>query len=232
MPEETILVADDEIAKILENRLAEIMKQEPGLEEFMLSVAGSKPLLPAGGSVAALAGALAAALGEMVSSLTEGREKFASVDVQVRQIHAKLSRLRDMLRTLVQEDSAAFKCLLDAMTLPKVTEEQKAARAEEIEKATGIATETPLRIARATAEVLEYMRMLVEEGNPNARSDAAVGAQLAYASLKGAQYNVLENIRRMKDKVFAESCREEVTALVNKGEVLLQQVDTLVTQSR
>jgi formiminotetrahydrofolate cyclodeaminase len=53
---------------------------------------------------------------------------------------------------------------------------------------------------------------------------------MAYASLKSAQYNVLENIRKMKDKAFAESCRNEVTDLVGRGQDLLQQVDALVTQ--
>ncbi len=206
------------------------MKQEPTLENFILSVAETTPLLPGGGSVAALAGALAAALGEMTSGVTEGREKFASVDLQVRQIHIKLSEFREHLRILIQEDSTAFKSLLDALKLPKGSEEQKAVRAEAIERATRIATETPLRIARAAAEVLEHMRVLVEVGNPNARSDAATGAQMAYSSLKGAQYNVLENIRRMKDSVFAGNCRKEVSDLVGKGQALLQEVDTLATQ--
>ncbi|MBP1625451.1 MAG: Formiminotransferase-like protein [Acidobacteria bacterium] len=76
--------------QILENRLAEAMKAEPGMEEILQNVANTDPLLPAGGSVAALAGALGGALGEMVSGLTEGRAKFASVDARVREIHAEL----------------------------------------------------------------------------------------------------------------------------------------------
>jgi formiminotetrahydrofolate cyclodeaminase len=206
------------------------LKQAPGLEEFILSVANTAPLLPAGGSVAALAGALAAALGEMMSSLTEGRQKFASVDFKVRQIHARLSKCRNQLRMLVQEDSTAFMSLLDALKLPKGSEKQEIERGEAIDRATRIATETPLRIARAAAEVLENLRVLVEVGNPNARCDAATGAQMAYASLKSAQYNVLENIRKMNDRAFAESCRNEVTDLVGRGQALLQQVDALVIQ--
>jgi formiminotetrahydrofolate cyclodeaminase len=201
------------------------------MEEFLSSVADTSPLLPAGGSVAALAGSLGAALGEMVSSLTEGREKFASVDSRVREVHAKLTRFRDTLRRLVQEDSAAFRSVMDAIKLPRESQEQKRARAEAIENATRVATETPLQTARAAAEVLEYMRVLVEVGNPNARSDAASGAQMAYASLKGAQYNVLTNIRGMKDKAFAESCRIEVSDLVRKGEATLRIVDRILTAS-
>lgn len=214
--------------QILENRLAEAMPREAGMDEFLSSVANTSPLLPAGGSVAAMAGALGAALGEMVSGLTEGRAQFASVDPAVREMHAKLNRLRGELRKLVAEDAEAFKGLYDAMRLPRETDEQKADRAGQIERHTRAATETPLRTGRAAVEVLEHMRRLVEIGNPNARSDAAVGAQLAYAALKGAQYNVRINIAGMKDKAFAENCRNEIEALEQRARALLQQVESLM----
>ncbi len=217
--------------QVLENRLSEALTREPGLEEFILSVTDTAPLLPAGGSVAALAGSLGAALGEMMSGLTEGRKKFVSVDSRVREIHAKLSRLRDMLRILVREDSDAFKSLIDAKKLPKETDEQRVEREAAIEKATRVATEAPLRTARASAEVLEHLGVLFEIGNPNARCDVAVGAQMAYASLKGAQYNVLANIPGLKDRAFAESCRTEVLTLTQKGQVILQQIDSLLADS-
>ena len=151
-----------------------------GMEAFVARVAAAVPL-PGGGSVAALTGALAAALGEMMAGLTEGREQFASVQVQVADIHAKLTACRSDLRTLVQEDSAAYQALLNAIRLPRETEEQRAVRAGAVEQALRGATETPLRTARAAFEALEYLKTLIEVGNPNARSDAAVGAQLAYA---------------------------------------------------
>jgi formiminotetrahydrofolate cyclodeaminase len=198
----------------------------PLLDEFLANVAGTTPLLPAGGSVAALAGALAAALGEMVSSLTEGRVRFAAVDPKVRKIHAKLSVFRDRLRTLVQEDSDVFTSVMEAMRLPKETPEQKMSREEALEKSMWAATETPLKIARASAETMELLRVLIRVGNPNARCDAAVGVLMAFASLKGAQYNVLANIRRVKDKAFIENCWTEVSDLVQKAESILRQVDT------
>jgi formiminotetrahydrofolate cyclodeaminase len=161
-----------------------------GIDHFILALAAAKPF-PGGGSAAALAGALAAALGEMMAGVTEGREKFASVEPRVLEIHAKMAGSRKVLRTLVQEDVDAYKSFMDAMQLPRETEEQKISRAAEIEKSARSAIETPLRTARAAVEVLEFMKILIEIGNPNARSDAAVGAQLAFASLKGGQYNVL-----------------------------------------
>jgi formiminotetrahydrofolate cyclodeaminase len=199
------------------------------LDEFIASVAGISPLLPAGGSVAALAGSLAAALGEMMSGVTEGREKFAVVDSQVREIHTKLSRFREGLRNLAHEDAEAFGSVMEAIKLPKETEELKMARAESLERALHAAIRTPLRIARASAEIMELLQVLVKVGNPNATCDAAVGVQMAYASLKGAQYNVLANIKRLKDKEFAGNCRTEVLELVQRGRVILQQVDEALT---
>jgi len=218
--------------QILENRLSETLKPELGMEEFISSVASSSPLLPGGGSVAALAGTLGAALGEMMSGLTEGRRRFESVDARVRDIHARLIRCRDALRALVEEDAAAFQVLYETVKLPKETDEQRAARSEAVEKATRTATETPMRIGRSAAEVLEHLRVLVEIGNPNARSDAATGAQLAFASVKGAQYNVLTNIPGLKDRAFAESCRKDITELVQRSEKILQQIDALAIPDR
>ena len=198
------------------------------MEAFVARVAAAVPL-PGGGSVAALTGALAAALGEMMAGLTERREQFASVQVQVADIHAKLTDCRSVLRALVQEDSAAYQALLIAIRLPRETEKQRAVRAGAVEQALRAATETPLRTARAAFETLEYLKTLIEVGNPNARSDAAVGAQLAYASLKGAQYNILTNIRALKDESFANSCRSEISDLIGRGQEILHHIDKRIT---
>jgi formiminotetrahydrofolate cyclodeaminase len=200
------------------------------IDEFISSVAAPNPI-PAGGSAAALAGALAAALGEMTAGLTEGREKFACVQPQVQEIHAKLTLLRKTLRGLVQEDSMSFKSLLNAIKLPKETGEQRSARAEAIEKTTRSATETPLRTARAAIEVLENLNALIEIGNPNARCDVAAGAQLAYAALKSGQYNVLANIQNLKDLSFTRNCCAEISDLVRRGQKILERLDRLVSVS-
>jgi formiminotetrahydrofolate cyclodeaminase len=199
-----------------------------GMDGFVSRVAAAVPL-PGGGSVAAMAGTLAAALGEMMAGLTEGREKFAGVQVQVVDLHAKLAGFRSSLQALVEEDAAAYQSLLDAIRLPRETEEQRTVRSDAIQKATRGATETPLRIARAASEVLECLKVLVEIGNPNARSDAAVGAQLAYASLKGAQYNVLTNIRTLKDASFADSCKSEISDLICRGHETLRHINKMIT---
>ena len=201
-----------------------------GIDEFISSIAAVVPLLPAGGSAAAMAGALAAALGEMMAGVTEGRQKFASVQSRIHDVHAKLKSLRDVLRALIQEDVVSYKSLLDAVHLPRETEEQKAVRDEAVEKSIRKATETPLRTARAAFEVLEYLSVLIEIGNPHAKSDVAVGSQLAYAAIKAGQYNVLANMRIMKNASYAEGCRAEVSDLVLRGGKILQHIDSQITR--
>jgi glutamate formiminotransferase/formiminotetrahydrofolate cyclodeaminase len=73
--------------------------------------------------------------------------------------------------------------------------------------------------------------VLVEIGNQNARSDAAAGAQLAFAALKGAQYNVLINLPGLGDRTFGEACRRAANELARRGQDVLQKVDALVTQT-
>lgn len=214
--------------QVLENRLADVLGNKSGMDEFIASVAGSDPILPAGGSVAALAGSLGAALGEMMSGVTEGKEKFASVEGEVRRIHAELTELRKTLRRLVDEDSDAFRSLMEAARLPRQDDQQRAAREEAIEHGTRAATETPIRTARSACRALELLRILAEIGNPSARCDVAAGAQMAGASLKAAQYNVLANIPGLKDREFAGTCRTEVMELVRRGQSILRQIDELM----
>jgi methenyltetrahydrofolate cyclohydrolase len=199
---------------------------ECGLDEFISGVAAAKPV-PGGGCVAALAGSLAAALGEMMAGLTEGRAKFAGVEPQVQKLHATLADLRAALRGLMQEDATAFQSLLDAIRLPKGTSEERSVRSVAIEHALREATLTPLRIGRAAYEVLECLTILIEIGNPNAKCDLAVGAQVAYASLKGVQYNVQANISGLKDMPFVESCRLEISDLVRRGKSALKKIDEI-----
>jgi glutamate formiminotransferase / formiminotetrahydrofolate cyclodeaminase len=214
--------------QILENRLEKALPQEPGLDEFIALVADAKPS-PGGGSVAAIAGSLAAALGEMMAGLTEGREKFAPVEFQVRELHERLATAEKALKMLAKEDSDAFAALMNAMKLPRKSEQEKLFRAEIIERATRNATETPLRTARTAYAVLEVLGILIEIGNPHAQCDVGVGAQLAYAALKGAQYNVLANIPGLKDRAFADKSRDEAGELVRNAQTVLQKIDSLLS---
>lgn len=214
--------------QILENRLAETLPARSGIEDFVSSVSAPTPV-PGGGSVSAIAGALAAALGEMVAGLTEGRKKFQTVHDRVVELHGKLSAAAAELLTLAKEDAQAYQAVMEAFGMPKETKEQQSSRAEAIERATRQATEVPLRTARTATRTLELLESMLALGNPNARSDAAVGAQLAHAALKGAQYNVLINLSGLHDKPFAERCRAETSDLALKGASILERIDARMT---
>jgi formiminotetrahydrofolate cyclodeaminase len=219
--------------QVLENRLSEAVSQDGQLsiEEFVAQVASPDPV-PGGGSVAALAGGLGAALGEMVAGLTEGKKKFQSVEERVKKLHADLSRAREELCRLAEEDAASYKAVIDATKLPRETDVQKLAREEAIEQATRRATETPLRTARVASGVLSSLEEMARIGNPNALSDAAAGAQLAHAALKAAQYNVLINFAGLKDRAFAEACRRECDELAEQAAECLRRIDQLMMATR
>jgi glutamate formiminotransferase/formiminotetrahydrofolate cyclodeaminase len=210
--------------QILENRLAEALPATAGIEDFISSVSAPTPV-PGGGSVSALAGSLAAALGEMVAGLTEGRKKFESVHQQAAELHGRLAAAAAELRELAKEDAQSYQAVIKAYGMPKETDEQQSARAEAIQCTTRLATEVPLRTARAAARTLDLLDSILTIGNPNARSDAAVGAQLAHAAVKGAQYNVLVNLSGLRDTAFAESCRSETSDLARKSASILERID-------
>ena len=198
------------------------------MADFVASVAAPEAV-PGGGSVSAHAAALAAALGEMVAGLTEGKKKFQAVESRVCELHKQLTEARNLLHRLVQDDANAYQGVMTALKLPKDSAEQKAVRSGVLEQATHAATEVPLETARRAAEVLRILGTLAEIGNPNAQSDAATGAQLAWAALKGAQYNVLINLAGIGDRSFADACRGEVNELAREGREILAKIDAMLT---
>jgi glutamate formiminotransferase/formiminotetrahydrofolate cyclodeaminase len=149
---------------------------------------------PGGGSAAAYAGAMGAALVAMVARLTLGKKKFAEIQEQMLAILDEAEVLRKKLAAAVDEDAAAFERVMSAFRLPKDTAEQIAARAETIRKATIYAAEVPLETARWSMRVIELASQVAQIGNPNAVTDAGTGAALAQAALTGAGYNVRINI--------------------------------------
>ncbi|PYV13050.1 MAG: glutamate formimidoyltransferase, partial [Acidobacteria bacterium] len=204
--------------QILENRLAAAgaltRGHGAGCDDLLDSVAAATAA-PGGGSAAALGGALAAALGEMVSGLTAANKKFGAIEPRMRELAGRLGAARGLLRRLVDDDARAYSEVISARRLPKA--------------ATRRATAVPLETARAAAGALELLAELTERGNPNLRSDAATGSQLAFAALKGAQYNVLVNLPALSDAAFAAACRAEAAALVGRGSEALGRVDALLT---
>jgi glutamate formiminotransferase/formiminotetrahydrofolate cyclodeaminase len=183
--------------------------QGPTLDGWIDELASVEPA-PGGGSAAALAGALAAALVAMVGRLTSSRKAYAAVAEEFKGVTEEAERLRMELRRLVDEDAESYKGVMAAYKLPKGTEAEIKARTEAIDRALLAAAEVPLRTARAAARVAALARRAAEAGNKNAVCDAGVGALLAMSSVTGAAYNVAVNVKGLARPDTGARVLEEV----------------------
>ncbi|MFL6214189.1 MAG: glutamate formimidoyltransferase [Blastocatellia bacterium] len=203
----------------------EALKLSNSIGIFPDLVAAGTPT-PGGGSVAAATGMMAAALGQMVCNLSIGKPKYTDRKLRLQTIRMELEELSRQLRALIVEDADSFDAVLKSYRLPKDTDEQKAERAARIQSATMVAINVPLRTAAQSLQVLKLLRELGDVGNPNALSDAAVGAQLAHAAVKGASYNVQVNLSSLADQKAAARCGAEMSRLLREARQLADEMDT------
>ena len=161
--------------------------------ELLERLSTSEPV-PGGGSAAALAGAMAAALVQMVVELTTGRPAAAAHVPELASARGAAVDLRGRLLRLTELDAAAYEAVVAARRLPRDTDPERAARTTRIEDATREATRAPLDTARAAGEILDLAVRIAPIGNRNAISDIGVAALLAAAALRGAALNVRINL--------------------------------------
>jgi methenyltetrahydrofolate cyclohydrolase len=185
--------------------------QQESLTHFLDQLASSAPT-PGGGSVAALCGALSAALGSMVANLTLGREKYRDVEPAIRAALEQSEQLRADFTQLIADDIAAYGALSAAYRLPKATPDEQAARSAQIQHALRGAAEAPLRIAERARQALDLCRTLAEIGNLTVVSDVGVAAIAAHAALESAELNVLINLKAIKDQALAESLLQRLNS--------------------
>jgi glutamate formiminotransferase/formiminotetrahydrofolate cyclodeaminase len=202
--------------QVLERQVREVASGGESLSGFVASVASSNPV-PGGGSVAAHAGALAAALSQMVAGLTVGKKKYAAVDAEMKEIALKAAAVGNRLAALVKRDANAYALVSEAYKLPREPADAAARRSEAVADALLKAAAVPLETARAAVEVAELAAIVAEKGNNNAVTDAGVAALLAAASAKGACYNVRVNIQALEDRSKGESLAREADALAGKA---------------
>jgi glutamate formiminotransferase/formiminotetrahydrofolate cyclodeaminase len=216
--------------QVLERRLGQPpVGQGTRLSEFLDQVAADKPT-PGGGSVSALAGSLAAALGSMVAGLTLGRKKYAEVADEMSGIRTRLEAARGELLRLVEEDSRAYEQMVLARKLPEGSDREAAARSKAIRESTDRAIEVPLSVARWAAQVLDDLETVAAKGNVNAISDAGVAALLAHAAFRGAGYNVRINLVDHPDREKSAGWLKELKSLGLRAENKVQIVSRLVEE--
>jgi formiminotetrahydrofolate cyclodeaminase len=199
---------------------------EETIQGYLDRLASAEPE-PGGGSAAALVGALGAALVTMVTALTLGKEKFASIQEEMRGLRAKAEAVRDKLQDLVTLDARAYGAVAAAMKLPKGTPEQKAVREQELQVALKGAAEVPLRVAEAALAVAQLSLPAAEMGNPHAVSDAGVAAILADAAAQSAALNVRINLVWINDQEFNRLTWIRIDAILSEIAGLRDDVLTL-----
>jgi len=168
---------------------------------------------PGGGSVAALCGGLSAALSSMVAALTHGKTGYEDTFDDMEDIGVRGQKLKDAFITDVDRDTQAFNKVMDAMRLPKKTDEDKTMRAVAIEDATKAATLVPLSVLRRCEEAAHLARRVVEKGNRNSVSDGGVAALAARTAAEGAYLNIVINLPGIEDNAFKKDTMEEATKL-------------------
>ncbi len=196
--------------QVLEYCLAAAQEDNLIPDPFLDAVAANTPT-PGGGSVAALAGALGAALAQMVAGLTAGRKKYANVDDEANRILERADELRAQLTNAIDEDAASFTAVMAAWRDKTV---EGKAKEDAIEAATIHAGEVPLRVAQLSREVAQLALTIAQIGNVNAVSDAAAGVLLARAAVEVAALNVKINGVGLQNKTLAQSWHAEANDLI------------------
>ena len=179
---------------------------------FATETASESPA-PGGGSISAYMGALGAALSTMVANLSSHKRGWDDRWKEFSDWAEKGNALMNELIALVDEDTAAFNKIMDVFSMPKGTDEEKAARAAAMEEATLYATQVPLKTLRTAFKVFEVASAMASEGNPNSVSDAGVAAIAARGAVLGARLNVHINAEGLKDRQMAESLMNEADRL-------------------
>lgn len=187
----------------------------------------SESAAPGGGSVSAYMGALAAALGTMVANLSAHKRGWDDRWKEFSDWAERGQDVMERLLRLVDEDTEAFAKIMDVFSMPKGTEEEKAARAEAMEKATLYASRVPLKTMQTAMEAMPVALAMARIGNPASASDAGVGAIAALAAVRGAHLNVRINAAGLKDRALAseltdEAARIEAEAVAAEAEVLAE----------
>jgi glutamate formiminotransferase/formiminotetrahydrofolate cyclodeaminase len=211
--------------KIIENQFKEAGRTLAGLDlrAFADEVSMDSPA-PGGGSVAALCGALSAALSAMVGNLTYGKKGYEGAKAEMKRVAVRAQALKDDLMRAVDLDTRAFNRVIESLRLPKGTEEQVRERDKAVEAASKEATLVPFGVLEAATELIGLAEVVAREGNRSSVSDAGVAGLAALAAGKGAYFNVRINLPGIKDGDFKARIGERSDAL---RETLVRSSDSL-----
>jgi glutamate formiminotransferase / formiminotetrahydrofolate cyclodeaminase len=208
-------------AQVLENRLADSLSgtsadatgKLAALARPFLEAVAQPTAAPGGGSVAALAGALAASLGQMVAGLSRKKKSQAPYREALSEALAELKAAADFLATAIDRDATSFESVMASYKLPQGTPEEQDRRDAEIQKALRSAAAVPMEVARKATEIYERLRQLEPISSPAMLSDVRVGRLMAAAAAHGALENVAINLESITDAEFARAMTAEFASI-------------------
>ena len=200
------------------------------VDKFMSKVSGSEPA-PGGGSIAALNGAIAAALTAMVAGLTIGKKNYTEHEELMERVRGlALIQQGDFLQN-VDRDAEAYYQVFACYKMPKATDEEKELRGKAIQEATRYAALVPMQVARNAYQLMTIINDVARYGNKNAVTDACVAMMSARTAVLGALMNVRINLGSLDDKPFAEQLFDEADMLeMNACKMEQELMDTVKQQ--
>ena len=192
---------------------------ERDIQSFLAALASKAPT-PGGGGAAALCGAVGAALGNMVGSLTVGKKKYAQVEEEIRALNERAEKLRAEFLALIDADAEAFEPLSRAYSIPR----DDPRREEIMEAALMRAAEPPLEILRRCVKALELIDAYAAKGSALAVSDAGCAAAITRAAAESAALNVFINTKSMRGRARADTLNAEVNSLLMHCTLTAQEI--------
>jgi len=191
---------------------------DKSVKEFLERVAEKTPT-PGGGSIAALAGAIACSLAEMVCNLTIGKKKYAGVEEEMKELAEKMKQRRQEFLKLVEEDAKAFDEVMKAYK--EEGDEQKA-----LKKAARVPYETALNCL----SIMDDIFAIAKDGNKNSITDAGVAGYMAHAGFNSALLNVKINLKYIEDESFKKEMEEGMDKMIKEMEEKLAKIKAVVEE--
>lgn len=244
-------VSEDEIIKIAVKSLGldELGPFDPRKKviEYLLEAEQSKPLInstlqkfadetasespaPGGGSISAYVGALGVSLGTMVANLSAHKRGWDDKWEYFSEVAQKGQAIKDQLAFLVDEDTNAFNKIIDAIRLPKGTEDEKRERKFAIDEATKYAIEIPLKVMETAYSSYEVLEEMAVSGNPASISDVGVGALCTHTAIYGAFMNVMINCKDYDDADYVKQTLAAGEKMLESSRVKSSQISKAVTE--
>ena len=180
--------------------------------DFVAATASKEPT-PGGGAIAALTAATGAALAEMVANLTFGKKGYEAVQTEMEELQAKAEAIRNRMLELSQADADVFNIFMNALGLPKNTDEEKAARTAAIQQAYKDAAMVPFEIGELANQIFDLAELASRKGNQNLITDGIIAAINARAAVKSAFLNVRINLSGIKDESFVAELISKMYAI-------------------